>query len=135
MGILSFATGGMSTVYKWAAIGGAVLVLIVIAFFYGKHLGTQAGDLKIADLTAKYETQLSDLLGIQSITNTKIVIEVVTKTVTIHDNKGKGDVAAENDVDDKNIVLSPKWTCIHNAAVDGSDPTLCDSLPSTGGIK
>lgn len=135
MGILSFATGGMSTVYKYLAIGGVALALAVGCYFYGRHDGTEAGKLAIAQLTAKYEKQLTDLLGVQTITNTKIITQVVTKIVTIHDNANKGDQAAQNDTDDKNIILSPKWTCIHNAAVDGSDPTLCDSLPSTGGTK
>jgi len=133
--ITSLASGGMSTVYKYLAIGGVVLALLVGAFFYGKHFGDEDSKLAIANLTAKYEKQMTDLLGLQTVTNTKIVTQVVTKVVTIHDNKGKGDVAAHNDTDDANTVLSPKWTCIHNAAVDSSDPTACDSLPSTGGTQ
>ncbi len=124
-----------ATAYKIIAEVGVVLALVIAAFFYGNHVGTVKGELKIAELTAKYERQLSDLLGIQSVTNTKIVTQTVTKIVTIHDNKNKGETAAHNDKDDANIILSPKWTCIHNAAVDGTDPTLCDSLPSTGGTK
>lgn len=115
-----------ATAYKIIAEIGVVLALVIGAFFYGHHAGKVEGDLAIANLTTKYEKQLSDLLGMQVATDTKIVTQVVTKVVTIHDNKGKGDDAAHNDVDDAKTVLSAKWVCIHNAAVDGTDPTLCD---------
>lgn len=117
-----------ATAYKIVAEVGVVLALLIAAFFYGNHVGTQKGDLAIANLTAKYEGQMTNLLGLQVVTGTKIVTQVVTKTVTIHDNQGKGDVAAHADVDDANITLSQKWTCIHNAAVNGADPTLCNDL-------
>ncbi len=56
----------MILIYKYLALGGVALLLAVGIFFYGLHLGTQAGDAKlnrtVASLNAQAATALSAAL-------------------------------------------------------------------------
>lgn len=108
-----------ATAYKIIAEIGVVLALVIGAFFYGNHVGTQKGDLAIANLTAKYEKEEADLLGMQVITNEKIVTQVVTKVVKIHDqaNTISGLIPLVPDIQP----LSLGWVSVYNAGATGSE--------------
>lgn len=107
------------TAYKIIAEVGVVLALVIAAFFYGNHYGTMKGDLKIAQLEATHQKQLTDLLGLQTITNEKIVTQVVTKVVKIHDqaNTIQGVIPLVPDTQP----LSLGWLCVYNAGATGSE--------------
>ena len=47
----------MTTIYKYLAIGGVALALLVGAFFYGLHLGNAAGAAKVNALRASIASQ------------------------------------------------------------------------------
>lgn len=73
MGILSIFTGGMSTVYKWAAIGGAILAIAVTAFFYGEHMQAGVDASKQLKQTVKQEQQTITITKIQTVVDTSAV--------------------------------------------------------------
>lgn len=123
--IIGMGTGGLSVVYKWAAIGGAVLALCVGSFFYGHHEGALAGKAEIAAYAAKRDQQDIELLGVDLKTNDRIVIEYVDRIKVIHDNQTVDQNNAHNNEADKNTTLSKTWVCIFNSAVNGTDSNAC----------
>lgn len=124
MGIFSSITtlfsGGTAVIYKYLAIGGICLSLTVGGYFYGNHIGSMKSEVAIADYTSKHDQQVSDLLGIQTITNDKIVEKVVTKTVRIHDQGVTNEKLATDTVPDHQP-LSNGWLYIHDIAAIGDD--------------
>jgi hypothetical protein len=130
---LSAVTGGMSTVYKWLAIGGVLLALCVGCFFYGKHLGDLQSKVAIAAFEVKHQQELTDLLGMQIVTADKIVTQLVTKTKIIHDIGVNNENIANTIVPDHQF-LSLGWLRTHDASAIGTtaDPTSAnDGTPST----
>lgn len=122
-----------ATAYKIVAELGIVLALCVGSFFYGKHLGDLQSAAAISAYEAKYEKQISDLLGMQVITNDRIVTQVITKTKVIHDVGVSNENTANTIVPDHNF-LSLGWVRTHDAAATGTavDATsAADGTPST----
>jgi hypothetical protein len=136
MGILSsitsVATGGMSTIYKYLAIGFIALGLAVGGYIYGVHMEGMKYKAQVAQLEAKYQKDETDLLGLQSVTNTKVVTQYVTKTVTIHDQVKQLQTQI-NDLHD-DALLTAGWLRIADASASGdvsSTPSPTDGTPST----
>jgi hypothetical protein len=120
MGILTIFSGGTSVLYKWLAIGGVALTLTVGGYLYGNHVGSMKSKLVIAQYTAKHDKDITDLLGIQTITNEKIVEKVVTKTIKIHDQGVSNENIAKTAVPDSQP-LSNGWVYLHDIAAIGND--------------
>jgi hypothetical protein len=134
MGLLSIATGGMSTIYKWLAIGGVILGMCVGAFFYGKHLGDQASAAAISAYAAKRDQQDIDLLGTSTTIGNKIVLQTKTITKVIHDNNNQ--IQSEIPTLADTAVLSSGWLRLYNASASGTVPgptSGTDATPS--GVK
>lgn len=117
--ITSIASGGMSKVYKWLAILGVVLSIAVGSYFYGVHMESQKGKAEISAMKAKYEGEEADLLGLQTISTTRIVTQVVTKTVIIHDQANTINTLIPLVPDTQ--PLSVGWLSIYNASATGSE--------------
>lgn len=129
----SVGTGGLSTVYKYAAIAAVVMVLIGIAGFKGYSLGSAKSKEVIAEYIAKHDQEVTDLLGMQIVTNNKILTQVITKTQIIHDHGVTNETIANTIVPDHQF-LSLGWLRTHDSAAAGNavDPTsAADGTPST----
>lgn len=62
----------MTAIYKYLAMGGAVLALIVVAFFYGQHVANTANALAQSKAVAKAQAQADKL----SADNAELVTKV-----------------------------------------------------------
>lgn len=129
--ILNMGTGGLAGIYKYVAMAGIALAALVAAYFYGHHEGALAGKAALQAYAAQRDKQDADLLGLNTITSNKIIIQYVDRVKVIHDNGDATIDAAHNNKSDANTVLSPVWTCIFNAAVNAASPAGCASLIPT----
>lgn len=77
--ITGLATGGMSTVYKYLAIGGVVLGLAVTAFFYGEHIQASVDSAKQLKQDVKQEQQVITITKVQTVIDTQAVDDLQTK--------------------------------------------------------
>lgn len=123
--VTSIFSGGMTTVYKYLAIGGLALSLAVGGYFYGSHVASAAGKLAIAKIQAADNAKITDLLGIQTITNDKIVTQVVTKTVHIHDQTKQIEQNILKLPDTEH--LSFGWVRDYNASINYQVPSTASS--------
>ena len=130
MSILSFATGGMSTVYKYAAIGGLALALAVGGFFYGLHVGNLQSKAAIATYADKRDKQDIDLLGLNTVTVNRIVTQTITQTKVIHDNAVQTSNIAITLVPDHEL-FSLGWVRTYNASTTGDVPSAADAADAT----
>jgi hypothetical protein len=119
----------------YRVLAGVVLfgALTIGCYAWGRHDGNLQSKVAIAQYTAKHDKQVSDLLGIQTITNTKIVEKVITKTVTIHDQGIQNAQIASTVVPDHQL-LSVGWLYIHDIAAigDTADATRASDGTSSG---
>jgi hypothetical protein len=133
MGILSIATGGMSTVYKYLAIGGIVLALIVGAGWKGYSMGKATAAATINAYVAKRDAEDASLLGVDTKIADRIVTQYVTTTKVIHDVQTQTQTVIHNNVPDHEL-LSNGWLCAHNSSALGAVPSAAcasDAAPST----
>jgi len=137
MGILSSVTsvftGGQSTLYKWLAIGGVLLALLVGSFLYGLHYGNLQSKTTIANYADQRDKALLAIQALQNNTNVKVVTKFVTRTQVIHDHNEqiKDDIGKLAD----SVQLSADWLRIYNDSIDQLSSTSSQSDGTTSGIK
>lgn len=116
--VTTVATGGLSTVYKWLAIGGVLLALCVGCYFYGHHVGAMSGQVALADYQAKHDQEVTELLGVNQATADRIVLQTQTqvKTIYVHDKAIQEQIPSLTDTEH----LSFGWVRLYNNSLSPS---------------
>lgn len=127
---MSLITSLIPLPYRIGIVAVAVLTIAVGSFSYGKHLGDIKSAQAIAAFTIKKNAEETTLLGLNTITNTKIVTQYVTETVHIHDraNQIQQQIAALP----PNGLLNPDWVRLYNDSISPSDAAVEPTGPVHG---
>jgi hypothetical protein len=133
--ITSIFTGGVTTIYKYLAIGGIVLSGLVGAYFYGHHAGvqeqlaaqergvikTQQNNITITKLQTVIDTTAVDALQ-KKLDSEKELTESLKKKISTLSNQQLQVIKTSLNGDPPQCVLSKDWVDAYNASVKGAIP-------------
>lgn len=131
--VTSLATGGQSTLYKWGAIVGGILVIAIGSFFYGKHLGDLQSKEQIASYVDQRDKALLAIQALQNNTNVKVITKFVTRTQVIHDHNDQIQEDIKKLTD--SMLLSDDWLRIYNDSISELPDSTSEANGSATGIK
>lgn len=128
MSLLSIASGGMSTIYKYLAIGGVVLGLAVTAFFYGEHLQAKVDSAKQLAQDVKQQQQVITITKTETVIDTQAVDSLQTKLdAATAKNAGLQKQLADLKSSNLTVItgqganvscsLSPDWVGLYNTSL------------------
>ena len=133
MGILDIFTGGMSTVYKWAAVALVVSIIAGVAGYKGYSIGKAESAVAIAQFSQKYNQLASQLQETQVTIVDKITTQYVDRIIKVKETEVHNEQIAQNVVPDHEY-FSVGWVYVHDSAANGveADTTIAaDDTPST----
>lgn len=126
--ITSLASGGMSTVYKYLAIGGIALGLAVGGFMYGEHVRGAMDSAAQLKQDVKQEKQVITITKIQTVVDTSAVDALQTKLDSANaKNAGLQKQLADLKSSNLTVVtgtganatcsLAPDWINLYNGSI------------------
>ena len=138
--VAGIASGGMTTIYKYAAIGGAVLALTVGAFFYGDHVGglsqknavlTQANKQEIKTITIEHTQTVVDTNAVDALQK-KVDQLAADKTALLLQLKNTPapsltNITTANGV--QTCSLSKSWVDMYNQSITGVSADAAGTTP------
>jgi hypothetical protein len=133
--ITTIFSGGLSIVYKWLAIGGIILSLMVGSYFYGHHVGAQSQETKQAKQDVKDEAKVVTIVQIQKVIDTNAVdtlqkqldsernktLELQTKLSSMSEQQLQV-IKPATSTTPVQCVLSKDWVDQYNASIKGATP-------------
>lgn len=134
--LTSLLSGGMTTVYKYLAIGGAVLAIGVGAFFYGVHTGSADETAAVAQAAANQNAKTVVTVEKQTVVDTSAVEGLSTQLAKVNGTNAKlqaqlkqlqesqlTTITPATPTAPATCQLSPSWVQLYNSSLGTTSKT------------